>query len=119
MPSGTRRSIAAAAGVFFPSRLRNGFIHGMTLALTPWARCSLTLIRPGHPCARGASKIVLRLCRRQKRGTVERDGYRGSHHREQNAHASRSVEPLERTDEIGKRSGEDTNCLPRGKTGIE
>ena len=50
---------------------------------------------------------------------MERDRYLSPHHREQNAHASRGVESLERAHEIGKRSRQDTNCLPRSQTGIE
>src|SRR5262245_37252113 len=118
MPSGTHRSIAARVAAF-PSRLANGFIQGTNLALTPWARCSPTFIRPDHACARSAFKAFLGLCGREKRGTVERDRYRGPHHHEQNAHASRGVESLERAHEIGKRSRQDPNCLPSGETGIE
>src|SRR5437867_1804861 len=59
------------------------------------------------------------LCRREKRGTVERDRYLSPHHSEQNADASRGVESLKRAHEIGKRSRQDTNCLPSGQTGIE
>ena len=50
---------------------------------------------------------------------MERDRYRSPHHTEQNADASRGVEALERAHEIGERSGQDTNCLPRGEPGIE
>jgi hypothetical protein len=50
---------------------------------------------------------------------VERDRYRGPHHGEQNADASPGVKSLKRAHEIGKRSRQDTNCLPRGESGIK
>src|SRR5262249_48065471 len=119
MPSGTRRSIAAAAGAF-ASRFRNGSIHGTNLALTPWAPLLTHAHSPWSPlCVKRTNNRSEGLCRREKRGTVERDGYRGPHHREQNAHASRAVEPLERTHQISKRPRQDTNCLSRGERGIE
>src|SRR6516164_528704 len=71
------------------------------------------------PVGESASKSFWGLCGREKHGTMERDWYGGPHHSEQNAHASRSVEPLERAHKISKRPRQDTNCLPHGETRIE
>src|SRR5947208_2312199 len=112
MPSGTQRSLVAGAGAL-PSRFRNGFSHGTNLAVASRARCPVTLMPPGPPAQGSVPKPLLvpifsapvareLLCRREKRGTVERDRYLSPHHREQNSDASRGVESLERAHEIGK-----------------
>src|SRR5262249_41213777 len=114
-----------------PNRPKNGFIQDANLVVPSWVRSSATLIRPRHHAAKKGTKTLSGpfnappwhaqlLCRRKKRGTVERDRYcRRPHNIEQNAATSCAVEPLERAHEIGERSGHDANCLPRRQSGVE
>jgi hypothetical protein len=119
IPSGTRRSFAAATDAF-SNRFRNGFAQDTNIGsrfLAPIFSCAHT--RLPHLVGEHtweppfAAPLQRGLCRRRKRGTVKGDRNRGRHHVKQDAHPSGIVEPLERAHKVGKRSRQDANFLTR------